>query len=213
MDATGADFQRLLDEAARFHGHLCGGQVIGVRMALAGLRELGITEPRGSQGRDLVIFVESDRCATDAVISVTGRTPGKRSIRMMDYGKMAATFVNSGTGKAVRVCVRADSEEKVRRIARARGGEKGEEAAHLAALAAIPEEELLRVRGVRVEIRPRDLLGKSLVSVICENCGEAVRDMREVHREGRILCRPCAEGRAYFTEEEVRPDSVHAELP
>lgn len=199
MGIADADFEKLLDDAVQFHGHLCWGQVIGVRMAMAGLRELGIADPRGEQGEELVIFVESDRCATDAIISVTGRTPGKRSIRMMDYGKMAATFVNSGTGEAVRICVRTDFEEKVRRAARIREAEGEEEAALLSALASIPEEELLRIRRVKVDIRPRDLLGMSLVSVICERCGEAVRDMREVKREGRILCRPCAEERAYYT--------------
>jgi len=101
-ETTSTAFNRHLDNAVKFHGHLCGGQVVGVRMAMAGLRELGIENPRSSEGRDLVIFIEIDRCAADAIISVTGRTPGKRSIKIMDYGKMAATFVDTGTGKAVR---------------------------------------------------------------------------------------------------------------
>jgi len=205
MENADADFQRLLDEAVKFHGHLCGGQVIGVRMAMAGLRELGIKEPRGKEGRDLVIFVEIDRCATDAIISVTGRTPGKRSLKMLDYGKMAATFVNVGTGKAVRICVRADLDEKVRRIARANETGEGEEAAYLAALAAMPEDEVLKIGRVIVNIRPRDLPGKPLSSVICERCGEAVRDMREVYRWGRILCRPCADRQTYYALEDVSP--------
>ena len=98
-------FDDLLAEAVEFHGHLCPGQVLGVRMALAGTREVGITTPR-TAGKNLVVFVEIDRCATDAIQALTGVSLGKRTLKHLDYGKMAATFVNVSRGAAVRVVAR-----------------------------------------------------------------------------------------------------------
>ncbi|MHC1726988.1 MAG: FmdE family protein [Syntrophobacteraceae bacterium] len=193
------DFQRLLNEAVGFHGHLCGGQVIGVRMAMAGLRQLGIKDPKGEEGRDLIIFVEIDRCATDAIIAVTDRTPGKRSIKMMDYGKLAATFVDTRNGRAVRVSVRTDSSEKVRKIVQNYNpGEESEETS-MAALAAMDEEDLLRIQRVSVKLRPEDLPGEPLDTAVCRRCGETVKDMRQVRVDGKTLCKPCAQGRDYYT--------------
>ena len=194
------DFESLLKEAVKFHGHLCGGQVIGVKMAMAGLRELGIRDSGGDEGRNLVIFTEIDRCATDAIISVTRRTPGTRCIKIKDYGKMAAAFVNAGTGKAVRVSIRPDADAKIRQLEQQYLPEKDAKAANIAALIAIPEEEFLRVREVSVHIKPQDLPGETLRTVTCESCGEMVKDMREVIRDGKILCKPCAEGKAYYEE-------------
>ena len=194
------DFKSLLDRAVRFHGHLCGGQVIGVRMAMAGLRELGIKEPEGKEGRDLVIFVEIDRCPVDAIIAVTGRTPGKRSIKMMDYGKQAATFVDTRTSRAVRVSVRTGAFEKAGLIAQTLAGFDDEKQAQLEALASMPEQDLLSIRRVSVAVRPRDLPGEPLEMVICQNCGETVKDMRQAGGNGDILCKPCALGDCYYKE-------------
>ncbi|MDR3555537.1 MAG: FmdE family protein [Syntrophobacteraceae bacterium] len=194
------DFKALLGEAVRFHGHLCGGQVIGVRMAMAGLRELGIKEPRGKEGRDLVIFVEIDRCPVDAIIAVTGRTPGRRSIKMMDYGKQAATFVDAGASRAVRVSVKTGCFEKAALIARTLAGFQDEQQALYEALAAMDEEELLSIRRVSVAIEPRDLPGEALQTVVCQKCGETVKDMRQVGGNGLILCKPCALGLCYYKE-------------
>ncbi|MFH0725522.1 MAG: FmdE family protein [Pseudomonadota bacterium] len=200
MDGTSEGFQKLLADAVHFHGHLCGGQILGVRMAMAGLRELEIGNSRGEEGRDLVIFVEIDRCVTDAIISVTGRTPGKRSIKMMDYGKAAATFVETRTGRAVRVSVRGDSGARIKEIAKTFRSRHDEKHADLEALKSITEADLLRIEKVRVELRPEDLPGESLGEVRCQACGETVRDLREVRHEGRVLCKPCArEGSNYYT--------------
>jgi formylmethanofuran dehydrogenase subunit E len=200
MNGTSEGFQKLLAEAVRFHGHLCGGQILGVRMAMAGLRALAIKDSRGEEGRDLVIFVEIDRCVTDAIISVTGRTPGKRSIKMMDYGKVAATFVETRTGRAVRVSVRGDSGARIKEIAKTFRSRHDEKHADLEALKSITEGDLLRIEKVRVELRPEDLPGESLGEVKCQACGEMVRDMREVTLEGKVLCKPCArEGSNYYT--------------
>ncbi len=198
MNVANRNFQSLLDGAIAFHGHLCGGQIIGVRMAVAGLREIGIEEPKGKDNKNLIVLVEIDRCATDAIISVTGCTPGKRSLKLLDYGKMAATFVNMKTGKAVRVNATTESRRKAEELEKELTPRYGKEKAFLEALMMIPEEELLSVREVTVQFRPEDLPGLPQGMVTCSECGETVLDLREVNKDGKAMCRTCSEGRAYY---------------
>lgn len=200
-------FRDLLDEAVAFHGHLCGGQVLGVRMAMAGLREIGIRDPKGKERKDLIVYVEIDRCATDAILSVTGCRPGRRTLKILDHGKMAATFVNLKSGKAVRISNRAESRPKAEELAKELSPVCGAGNAFSEALARMSEEELFDIREVTVHLKPEDLPGDPLGIVICEECGETVIDRREVLRDGRVLCRTCSEGKAYyeFKEPVCRP--------
>src|SRR5712671_6227362 len=108
--------QEYLDDAAVAHGHLCAGQVLGVRMAMLGLKKLGLEDPQGKDRKRIVTFVEIDRCATDAVMVVTGCRLGKRALKFRDWGKMAATFVDVETGKAVRVAAREASKDLAKRM-------------------------------------------------------------------------------------------------
>jgi len=193
-------FDRCLEDAVRFHGHLCGGQIIGVRMALAGLRELQMRDPRGKDRKNLVVVVEIDRCATDAIGAVTGLTPGRRSLKIKDLGKMAATFVNIQTGKAVRVCVRESSRRKGEEIAKTFVDMGDEREASFKALEVMDEIDLLEIREVIVDFHPSDLPGHPTHKTVCDQCGESILDQREVLREGRTLCQPCASGSTYFRE-------------
>ena len=104
--ADAEQLEAYLAAAAEAHGHLCAGQVLGVRLAMLGLQKLGIEDPRGKDRKRLVTFVEIDRCATDAVGLVTGCRLGKRALKFRDWGKMAATFVDLSTGKAVRIAAK-----------------------------------------------------------------------------------------------------------
>src|SRR5208283_3358679 len=108
------DFDSLLRESANTHGHLCPGQVLGVRMSMFGLDKIGLTDPRGKDRKSLIVFVEMDRCATDAIQSVTGCSLGHRTMKFMDYGKMAASFINIKTGISVRVIAREDARDKAK---------------------------------------------------------------------------------------------------
>ena len=110
------NLDELLQEAAVAHGHLCAGQVLGVRMAMLGCNRLGIADPRGKDRKRLVTFVEIDRCATDAIGVVTGCRLGKRALKFLDWGKMAATFVDLESGRAVRICARESSKEAARQL-------------------------------------------------------------------------------------------------
>ncbi len=188
------DFEALLQESVKVHGHLCAGQVLGVRMSMLGLREIGISDPKGADRKSLIVFVEMDRCATDAVQSVTGCSLGKRSMKFLDYGKMAATYLNLKTGKALRVFAREDSREKAKEYF---PGIDNRYAGQLEAYKIMADAELFDVMEVSVKLQPEDMPGRPLRRVQCDSCGEHVQDMREIYQDGKVLCAPCAQGGYY----------------
>jgi formylmethanofuran dehydrogenase subunit E len=195
------EFESLLKESVNLHGHLCAGQVLGVRMAMRGLTEIGIVDPKGRDRKSLIVFVEMDRCATDAVQSVTGCSLGKRTMKFLDYGKMAATFLHLKTGKAVRIAARDDARNRARELFPEIADKY---AAQLEAYRAMSDQELFDVREVNVAIPPEDMPGRPMGRVQCSSCGEYVQDMREVYREGKALCIPCAQG-GYYTDSRPLP--------
>ncbi len=183
-------FDELLDEAVAFHGHLCPGQVLGVRMTVAGCRALGAAHPQQA-GKRLVVLVEIDRCATDAIQALTGVSLGKRTLKHVDYGKTAATFVDTVTREAVRVVARDDARELAGSVT-----PWGRDArrAQTAAYRTLPEDRLLRLE--RVTVDP-GWLDRRRVRIFCAQCGEGVNYEREVRAGGRVLCRACA-GESYY---------------
>jgi len=188
-------FETFLQESVKIHGHLCAGQVLGVRMSMLGLREIGISDPKGTDRKSLIVFVEMDRCATDAVQSVTGCSLGKRSMKFMDYGKMAATFLNLKTGKAMRIIAREDSREKAKEYF---PEIENKYAGQLEAYKIMSDEELFGVMEVAVKVAPQDMPGRPMRRVQCDSCGEHVQDMREVCQDGKVRCVACAKG-GYYT--------------
>jgi formylmethanofuran dehydrogenase subunit E len=191
-------FEVLLDRSTAIHGHLCAGQVIGVRMSMLGLAAIGIHDPKGLDRKKLYILVEIDRCATDAIQSVTGCSLGKRSMRWVDYGVMAATFVNLETGKAVRIVAREESRELSKKYCPEIGNKYQQQ---LEAYRVMPEEELFTIEEVRVNIPEQDMPGRPLRRIQCESCGDWVQDCRDVELDGKLLCRGCAQGKYYSTIE------------
>ncbi len=194
MKTLSLDFEDLLSESARIHGHLCPGQVLGVRMAIFGLGLVGIEDPRGSDRKKTYLFVEIDRCATDALQSVTGCSLGHRTMKFLDYGKMAATFVNLVSNRAVRIVAREEAREK----AKAYFPEiQDKYECQLLAYKQMPDEELFTYEPVRVSIPEADMPGRPLRRVPCDACGEHVQDLRDITANGRTLCRTCFEGSYY----------------
>ena len=187
-------FEDLLEEATRIHGHVCAGQVIGVRMCMLALSHLKINDPKGADRKKLYVFVEIDRCATDAIQTVTGCSLGKRSMNWIDHGVMAATFVNLDSKKAIRVTALEESRELSKKYCK---DIEDKYTRQLEAYKIMPEEELFRVEAVSVEIPPENLPGRPLKRVRCENCSDWVQDNRDVQIDGKILCRSCAHGSYY----------------
>ncbi|MCL5022706.1 MAG: FmdE family protein [Nitrospirae bacterium] len=182
-------FTELLEESVRSHGHLCPGQVLGVKMCMLGLREVRISDPKGKDRKSIIVFVEMDRCATDAVQSVTGCSLGRRTMKFLDYGKMAATFLNLRTSKAVRVIAKEESRQKAKEYFPEIGNPYE---AQLEAYKIMPDQELFDAREVTLEVKAEDMPGRPLRRIRCDSCGEYVQDMREVQRDGKVLCRSCA---------------------
>ncbi len=189
-----SDFGMLLQESVRMHGHLCPGQVLGVKMSMLGLREIGIADPKGKDRKSIIVFVEMDQCATDALQSVTGCSLGHRTMKFMDYGKMAATFVNLKTGRAVRVIAKEESRQMAKEYF---PETENKYEAQLEAYKIMPDKDLFDVMEVRVEINPEDMPGRPLRRIKCDSCGEHVQNLREVYRDGKVLCRPCADSGYY----------------
>jgi len=174
---------------------MCPGQVLGVRMAILGLSLLGYEAPLNDTNiKKVIVYVEIDRCAADAIATTTGVKLGRRSLKFKDYGLMAATFVNLPDGRAFRVAVRDDCREKAVKYAPSVLDRHERETE---AYQQMPLSELFTVTVVRVEIPQEDLPGVSCGKIICEQCGTEVRHKRTVEKNGRLLCRVCA-GSAYF---------------
>ena len=190
-----------LREAEQAHGHLCAGQVLGVRLAMLGLEKLGIEDPRGNKEdrKRLVTFVEIDRCATDAIAVVTGCRLGKRALKFRDWGKMAATFVDLGikdvsAGKAIRIAAKESSKA----LARTMHPElESKNQQQMLAYREMAEDDLFTKQWVKVELPAEEFPGYKGERIVCADCGEGINFRREVLRERQVLCRACA-GEKYY---------------
>ena len=184
-------YEKLAEQA---HGHLCAGQILGIRMALFGIRLLGLDDPAGADRKRLVTFVEIDRCVTDAIPVVTGCRLGKRALKFRDFGKVAATFCDLRDDRAVRVAARESAKVRARELFPEIESKNQQQ---MTAYRVMSDEELFEVQWVRVRIGPEDLPGYKAPRVVCAECGEGINFKREVMRDGRALCRSCA-GESYY---------------
>jgi formylmethanofuran dehydrogenase subunit E len=180
--------------AAQAHGHLCAGQILGLRLAMYGMRLVAIDDPTGADRKRLITYVEIDRCATDAIAVVTGCRLGKRALKFVDFGKVAATFCDLRRRRAVRVVALESARDRARQLF-PEIAQKNQQ--QMRAYREMPDEELFSFEWVTVEIPPQDLPGYKASRVSCQHCGEAISFAREVVRDGQTLCRACAGERYY----------------
>jgi formylmethanofuran dehydrogenase subunit E len=193
-----------LRDAEQAHGHLCAGQVLGVRLAMLGLAKLGIDDPRGNKNKEdrkrLVTFVEIDRCATDAVAVVTGCRLGKRALKFRDWGKVAATFVDISTGKAIRIAAKESSKTLARQM-HPEIADKNQQ--QMLAYREIADDDLFTLQWVKIDLPPEEFPGYKGERVVCDVCGEGINFRREIRSEDKdtdrtkVLCRACAGERYY----------------
>jgi formylmethanofuran dehydrogenase subunit E len=187
-------FDEYVDLAKEAHGHICAGQILGLRMAIYGVSLLGLNDPAGKDRKRLVTFVEIDRCATDAVTVVTGCRLGKRALKFRDFGKVAATFCDLQEDRAVRVIARESSKQRASELYPEIQDRNHQQ---MRAYREMPDEELFEAQWVRVRVGAEDLPGFKAPRVTCAECGEGINFRREVVRDGRVLCRACAGERYY----------------
>jgi formylmethanofuran dehydrogenase subunit E len=181
--------EQLLKQAEVAHGHLCAGQILGVRMALLGCGRLGIEDPLGKDHKRLVTFVEIDRCATDAIGVVTGCRLGKRALKFRDWGKMAATFVDVSTGRAIRIAARESSKALAREMYPEIENKNQQQ---MGAYREMADNDLFAEQWVRVDLPAKEFPGYKGDRIACAECGEGINYERFVERDGKILCLSCA---------------------
>jgi formylmethanofuran dehydrogenase subunit E len=182
-----SDYDILFKKAKEFHGHVCPGIVLGTRLTIAGLRELGMN-PHEPQ-KNLIVFMEIDRCGTDAVQAITGCSLGHRSLKHKDFGKFAGTFVDLVTKKAVRVAVFEKNRAE---------HDKLDPKEVIKVLAECPEDEILKIERVSIDIPEDDMPGFPKGKAICSVCGERIMDNRHIVVAGKVMCRNCSTT-SYYT--------------
>jgi formylmethanofuran dehydrogenase subunit E len=204
--------QSILEISASRHKHLCPRQVLGARIGLAGVAALGLEVPR--RDKRLLIFVETDGCFADGVEVATGCTMGHRTLRLADYGKIGATFVDVKTETAVRVAPQPDIREKACCYA---PDEKKHYYAQLAGYQTMPDTDLLTIQPVCLTTPVRQIVSRAGVRVNCTACGEEIVNEREIMRGGQAYCIACA-GAAYYAPQELSfgilayPDSSSSQI-
>jgi formylmethanofuran dehydrogenase subunit E len=179
----------LLKLAEVAHGHLCAGQILGVRMAMFGCQRLDIDDPRGRDRKRLVTFIEIDRCATDAIGVVTGCRLGKRALKFRDWGKMAATFIDLPSGRALRIVAKESSKARARELYPEIENKNQQQ---MRAYREMPDEELFSEEWVEVALDAKEFPGYKGERIACDDCGEGINYDRFVRRDGKTLCLACA---------------------
>ncbi|MFQ5616684.1 MAG: FmdE family protein [Anaerolineales bacterium] len=197
------NLQTLLERSAARHTHFCPRQVLGVRMGLAGAAAMGMHLPRND--KRLLIILETDGCFADAMETATGCTVGHRTLRIEDYGKIAATFIQVKTGRAVRLAPRLDVRERTRHYA---PHQKRHYFAQLEGYQKMPLGELFAVQEVTLTTPVEEIVSRAGVRVDCDICGEEIINEREIIRDGMILCRGCAGPAYYQTGETAIPAGI-----
>lgn len=183
----------LLEASAALHRHLCPRQVLGVRMGLLAGQLLGLEVPQTA--KRLYTIAETDGCATDGIAVATNCWVGRRTLRVEDLGKVAATFVDSQTGQAVRVVPRPEARLQARALVpEARNVWE----AQLLGYQRLPDEQLLAAQAVCLKTPIEVIISRAGLRVPCDRCGEEILNEREVVQGSRRLCRTCA-GDAYYT--------------
>ncbi|MBI3473186.1 MAG: TraR/DksA C4-type zinc finger protein [Candidatus Solibacter usitatus] len=188
---TFEEYEKLAEAA---HGHMCAGQILGLRLALYGVKLLDLEDPEGKDRKRLVTFVEIDRCATDAIPIVTGCRLGKRALKFRDFGKVAATFCDLQADRAVRVAAKESAKQRAREMHPEIVSRNEQQ---MRAYREMPDQDLFDIQWVRVRLGPEEFPGYKSPRVVCAECGEGVNFKREVIRDGRTLCKACAGERYY----------------
>jgi len=187
------NLQSLLEVSARDHSHLCPRQILGVRMGMLAAELLDLDLPQSN--KRLLVIVESDGCFADGVAAATGATVGHRTMRVEDYGKVAAVFVDTQSGRSIRIAPALDVRERANDYAPA--GETRHYFAQLHGYQVMPLEEIFFTQAVTLNTSIGEIVSRPGVRVNCDICGEEIINEREVHHEGLKLCRACA-GKAYY---------------
>jgi formylmethanofuran dehydrogenase subunit E len=202
------DLKQILAISATRHAHLCPRQILGARIGMAGADALGLDIPR--QDKRLLVILETDGCFTDGLEAATGCTIGHRTLRIEDYGKIAATFVDVETGQALRITPQVNVRERTYEYAE---GESRHYFAQLRAYQLMPSEQLLTIQVVCLSVPVEKIVSRAGIRVNCEKCGEEIINEREIVLNGHVLCHTCAYGGYYMPGAAETCPSIPITLP
>jgi len=189
-----SEMDALLAKSAARHQYLCPRQVLGVRIGLAGAQAIGLDTPR--RDKRLMIFVETDGCFISGVEAATGCCVHQRTMRILDYGKVAAVFVDVTTGEAVRVAPRKDIRQRAWNFASPK--EKRRYYAMLHGYQVMPDDILLSKQAIALQMPLSEIISRSGVRANCDQCGEEIINEREVKLDGKTFCQGCTESQERF---------------
>ncbi len=187
------DLSSLLKQSSAQHDHLCPRQVLGVRMGLAGMAAIGLPTPMPHKAA--LVFIESDGCFATGIEVATGAAVGHRTLRVIDLGKIAATFANVATGCAIRLCLQPDVRKQALHYA---PEIKARYYAQLKGYQLMPDSELFALHEVTLQPALKEVLSKPGLRTRCSRCGEEIINERQIHKDGQVLCRTCA-GNGYYS--------------
>src|SRR5688500_2028349 len=193
MANSAKQLQDYLGESSALHSHLCPRQVLGVRAGLAASTMLDFELPQ--RDKRVIAFVETDGCFVDGVSITTGCTIGRRTLRLIDYGKIAVTLADTLTGAAFRLSPRPGVRELALESAPAA---QSPWHAQLEAYQALPADDLLSIESVKLAVCLDEIISKPGLRVNCAECGEEVMNARQVMRQSEVLCLGCASDDRYY---------------
>ena len=192
------NLQHLLDESSRHHSHLCPRQILGVRAGLYGLHALKLKPNQG--GKRLLVISETYGCFIDGLVAATGCRVGNRTLRVEDYGKIAAAFIDTLTSRAIRIAPREDIREKAFEYA---PGESRHYFAQMTAYQVMPDESMFNLQEITLNLPLKKIISRPNIRVNCDICGEEVINEREIHRNNTVLCQTCAKAGYYHDAQTV----------
>jgi formylmethanofuran dehydrogenase subunit E len=192
------ELDEFLSASASQHSHLCPRQVLGVRAAILAARVLALDVPR--RDKRLLVITETDGCFTDGLRAVTGVSVGHRTLRVEDYGKIAATFIDVKTEKAIRLAPRVNVRQRAWDYT---PDENRRYFSQLRAYQIMPADELFSIHAVRLRTPLEEIISRPGIRTNCDLCGEEIINEREVEQDGRTLCRSCAGASYYISVEEL----------
>jgi len=184
--------EQIFLKSSMSHGRLCPRQILGIRIGLAGMKAVGFTQP--SAKKQMLVICETDGCFVDGVSAATGCKVGHRTLRVEDYGKVAATFINTYTDRSMRVAPQPDIRERAHTFA---PGESRRYFAQMLAYRVIPDDELLTIQEVHLTVPVQKIISRPGVRINCHLCGEEIINQREIQSDGLTLCHACA-GNSYY---------------
>lgn len=187
-----------LQQSAAMHKHLCPRQVLGVRIGMYAAELFALELPQ--KDKRLHAFIETDGCFVDGITISTGCSLGHRTLHFFDHGKVAATFVDTKLGRAIRVWPNPNCRKQAHQYAPTAPNRW---TAQLNAYQVLPSAALLCSSEVELALDLKALIAVPGIRVNCSACGEEIINQREVKRRDSVLCRSCAGGSYYRTLEET----------